>query len=248
MPGEPAGQRMFRGQHHVRGPRQRIRAGGEDLDRRLFPARPGHLGDRQGDQGPVARADPVPLLLLDRLGPLQWVQIRDQPLGERGDPQHPLPQRPAVDGVVADVAAAVRGDLLVGQDRAETGAPVHQLLGAVGEPVAVDHRALLQVGQLAPGRAGRRFPPPGLELADQVTDRPGFPGPLIHPAVEDLQEDPLRPPVERDVRGGDLPPRVVPEPQPAQLPLHGGHVGLGRHLGVLPGVDRVLLGRQLNAS
>src|SRR5205823_14493227 len=45
------------------------------------------------DLGPFAPSDPVALHLLDRLGPVNQLQVVHQPLGIRGDAQHPLPQR-----------------------------------------------------------------------------------------------------------------------------------------------------------
>ena len=123
---QPLGQRMLRCQDHERGAGQRIRPGGERVDDQPVPRsalpRPPTPNHREHDHGALAAADPVPLLQLDRLRPVQVVQVGQQPVGVRGDPQHPLPQRPAVDREVADVAAPVGGDLLVGQHRARPGA------------------------------------------------------------------------------------------------------------------------------
>ena len=198
---------------------------------------------------PSTRPDPVPLHGLDRLRPVEQVKVGEQPFGVGGDPQHPLPQRPPVHRVVADVAAAVGGDLLVGQHRAQARAPVDQLLGNVGQAVAVDDLAPLQLGQLGPRPAvwvglADRFPGSRLEFGGQLGDRPGAPGVVVEPAVEDLQEDPLRPPVVADVGGRELTAVIVTQPEPPQLALHVGDVVLGGNRRMLSGVERVLLGRQ----
>ncbi len=236
-------QRMLGRQHHVRGAGHRVGPGGVHADLLV------RAGYRELDAGAVARTDPVPLHRLDRLWPVERVEVAEQAVGVGGDPQHPLPQRPPVHRVVADVAAAVGGDFLVGQHRAQPGAPVDQLLGNVGETVAVDQLAPLQPGQLRPRPAirvgvARGLPFSRFELRNQFFDRPGAFGIWIEPAIEDLQEDPLRPPVVGDVRGRELAPAVVAEPEPAELPPHVGDVVPGGDRRVLPGVERVLLGRQ----
>ena len=194
--------------------------------------------------GAAARADPVPLQALDVLRPVHLVQVGQQPLGERGDAQHPLPQRPAVHRVVADRAAALGGHLLVGQHGAQPRAPVDDLLRQVGQPVRVDGVGPLARGQIRPGPAVRGGALARGELGDQVADRARPVSRRVVPAVEDAQEDPLRPAVVGGVAGHDLAPAVVRQTQPAQLAAHDGGVlpdGDGR---VLAGVDRVLLGGQ----
>ena len=112
--------------------------------------------NREAHPGAVRAADPVALHGLDRLRPVQPVQVVDQPVGVGGDPHHPLPQGPPEDREVADRAAALGGDLLVGQHRAQAGAPVHRRLVDVGQPVSGQHLMLLDAGQLGPGPTVRR--------------------------------------------------------------------------------------------
>ena len=235
-----------RHRQHVLGQRDRpVRVGlVVDDGERLAPvALPGEQPVLQV-VGAAARADPVPLQALDVLRPVHLVQPGQQPLGVRGDAQHPLAQRPAVHGVVADRAAALVGHLLVGQHGTQPRAPVDDLLGQVGQPVRVDGVGLLGRGQVAPGTAVRGGTPARGVLGDQVADRAGPAGRRVVPAVEDAQEDPLRPAVVGRVAGHDLARAVVRQPQPAQLAAHDVGVlpdGDGR---VLTGVDRVLLGGQ----
>ena len=248
---------MLRGQDHERGAGQRIRPGGERGDHQPVPRqRPGSCPAHApppttGNMiiGALAAADPVPLLQLDRLRPVQVVQVGQQPVGVRGDPQHPLPQRPAVDREVADVAAPVGGDLLVGQHRAQARGPVHQFLRDVGQPPAVDHLPAGQLVELRPGlrarvvRAGRRSGAVR-KLGHELADRAGALAGLVEPAVEELQEDPLGPAVEARVGGGELAPDVVADAQPQQLPAHVVDVVFRADRRVLAGADRVLLGRE----
>ena len=155
-------------------------------------------------------ADPVALHELDRLGPVEHVEIGEQPVGVRGDPQHPLLERPAVDREVAAVAPAVGGDLFVGEHGAQTRAPVHRRLGDVGEPVGIDElraaRARRCRRTAMPSGVGRA---PLRSSLDELGDRPGAVRVVVVPGVVDLEEDPLRPAVVRDVGRGRAPPRVV---------------------------------------
>ena len=121
----------------------------------------------------AARADPVPLQALDPLRPVHLVQAGQQPLGVRGDAQHPLAQRPAVHRVVADRAAPLVGHLLVGQDGTQPRAPVDDLLRQVGQPVTVDDVPPLPRGQVPPRPPVRGGAAARGELGDQFFDRPG---------------------------------------------------------------------------
>ena len=194
--------------------------------------------------GPTARADPVPLQALDVLRPVHLVQPRQQALGERGDTQHPLPQRPAVHRVVADRAAALVGHLLIGQHGAQARAPVDDLLRQVGQPMRVHGVGLLGGRQLSPRAAVRNGALARGELSDQVADGPRSMDGRVVPAVEHAQEDPLRPAVVGRVAGHDLAPAVVRQAQPPQLAAHDSRVLPHGDGGMLAGVDRVLLGGQ----
>jgi hypothetical protein len=68
---------------------------------------------------PVAATDPVALHRLDRLGPVEQVEVVDQPVGVGGDAHHPLAHVALEHREVAAVAAPVGGDLLVGQHGAQ---------------------------------------------------------------------------------------------------------------------------------
>ncbi len=160
-------------------------------------------------------------------------------------------QRAAEHGMVAALAAAVGGDLLVGEHGAERGAPVHRRLVEVREAVGVDDRASRVGVELAPRAHSSRLASllgfPGARPRtrhEQLGDRTGAVGVLVVPGVEELQEDPLRPPVVVDVGGGDAPARVVPEAQRPELAAHVGDVRLGRGPRMLAGLHRVLLGRK----
>ena len=120
---------------------------------------------------------------------------------------------------------------------------------AVGQAVGVDDLAALDVGQLGPRptrrvRPGRRLAGALGQLGFELADRAGPVGVRVVPALEDLQEDPLGPAVERDVGGRHAPPVVVAQAQPPELAAHRGDVRLGRDPRVLAGLHRVLLGRQ----
>ncbi len=115
---------------------------------------------------PYAPADPVALHRLDAIGPVEQFEVVDQPVGVGGDAHHPLAHAALEHGEVAAVAAAVGGDLLVGDDGAEPGAPVDRRLADVGEAVVVDDVGALTARQVGPGDAVRCRPCAGLELGD----------------------------------------------------------------------------------
>ena len=189
-------------------------------------------------------ADPVALHGFDLVRPVQQVKVVEQPVGIGGYPHHPLPQPFPEYREVAAVAAAVGGDLFVGQHRAQARAPIHHRIRPVHQPAAVDH-----VGPL-PRRQRRPVPPvletagTGIEFGDQLGDRAGLVGRGVEPGVVDLQEDPLGPLVELDIGGGEATPSVVAEAQPAQLSAEVDDVGLGPGAWVGAGLDGVLLGGQ----
>ena len=194
-------------------------------------------------------ADPVALHQLQRVRPVQPVQVGQQPVGVGGDPHHPLLERAPEHGEVAPLGAPVGGDLLVGQHRAQAGAPVDRRLVQVGQPVRVDDDLLLALVQLRPRPArrvgaGGGLAGAGVQLGDQLLDRPGPVRVLVEPGAEDLQEDPLGPLVVARVDRGEGAPLVVVDAQPPQLGADRGDVGLGGDPRVLPGLHGVLLGGQ----
>ncbi len=230
--GDPVDERVLRGQHHVGRAEQGVGSGREDGDDGVLVTL-----DREVDLGPLAAPDPVALHALDRVAPVELVEVREQPLRVRGDPQHPLLQRTAVDGVVAALTATVRRHLFVRQHRAERGAPVHWRIVEVREAVLVDERA--------PRPRVERVPPDlriGRQHRDQLGDRAGPVRVLVVPGVEQLQEDPLRPAVIRGIDRRDAAARVVAEPQSTQLAAHVVDVRLGRDARMLARLHRELLG------
>ena len=232
---------MLRRQHHVGGAEDRVRAGGEHLD--------GLALTREPDPRTGRPADPVALHLLQRLGPVHAVQVGQQAVGVGGDPHHPLGQRAPEHREVAPLRAAVGGDLLVGQHRAQPGAPVDRGLVQVGQPVRVDHLPARDLVQVRPRqarrvRAGGGGPGAGVQLGHQLLDRAGLAGVGVEPGAEDLQEDPLRPLVVARVDRREAAAVVVVDAQPAQLGPDRLDVRLGRDPRVLAGLDGVLLGGQ----
>ncbi|MGX1120660.1 hypothetical protein RKD37_006023 [Streptomyces ambofaciens] len=236
--GELLDQRVLGRQHHVGRAEQRVGAGGEDGDALAV--------DGEVDAGALGAADPVALLQLDGLGPVQLVQVVQQPVGVGRDAHVPLAQLGLEDGEVAALGAAVGGDLLVGQHGAQPGAPVDRRVGGVGQPEPAQDVGALGLAQGAPRAPGvaRDRPLTGGELRDQLGDRAGLPRLVVVPGVEDLQEDPLGPLVVLGVDRGERPALVVAQAQPAQLALHVLHVGLGGHARVRAGLHGVLLGGQ----
>ena len=83
-----------------------------------------------------APPNPVPLHFLERIAPVNRVEIGKQLFGVGGDAEHPLAHRLADDGKAADFAFAIH-DFLVGQHGAELFAPPDRLLADVGEALGI---------------------------------------------------------------------------------------------------------------
>ncbi len=192
---------MLGRQHHVGRSEESVGPGGEHAQSRR-PFRQAKI-----DLCPLALADPVALLFLDRLGPIDLVQVGQQPVGVSGDAQQPLAQRDAHDRMVASFRLAV-DHFLVGQHGAQGRAPVDRHLGLVGQPFAVSI-----------GTHGRRALLRHLGRDGQFGDGPALFAFGIVPGVEQDQEDPLRPAEIVRIGGIDLAVPVVAE---AQLPGSAG--------------------------
>ena len=94
----------------------------------LRPADDGHA-----ELGTFGAADPVALHRLHALGPVQAVEGVEQLVGVLGDPEEPLLEVATLDDVARPLAGAVGKDLLVGEHRVASRAPVDRRLGPVGE-------------------------------------------------------------------------------------------------------------------
>ena len=122
--GERVHQFMLRRQHHVRRPKQRIRPRGKHHN--LFAG----ILNRESNLRPFTTTDPVPLHFLQRITPVNRVQIIQQPLGKRRDPQHPLAHRLTHHRMSAHLALTI-DHFLIGQHRAQFRTPVHRRMGNI---------------------------------------------------------------------------------------------------------------------
>ena len=210
--GDGGDERMLGGENHVSGAEERVGAGG--VDGEFITA-----FEREIHEGAFGASNPIFLQELDRIGPVEGVESVEQTFGERGDAEHPLAHRSALDGKAADFAFAI-DDFFVGEHGAEFGAPVDGHFGDVGEADAIQVRA--RVG-------GDGF---------------GAVGGGVEPRVVNLQEDPLGPADVVGVGGVDLARPVVAEADAVELFFETGSVVGGGDGGVLSGFDRVLFGGQ----
>ena len=104
----------------------------------------------------AAAADPVALHGLDGVGPVEQLEVVDQAVGVGGDAHHPLAHVALEDREVAAVGASVGGDLLVGDHRAQAGAPVDRRLADVRQAMSVDDRRSFLLRSSSRPRAARR--------------------------------------------------------------------------------------------
>src|SRR5712692_5164915 len=81
-------------------------------------------------------SNPIPLHLLQRVAPVDGVQIVEQSLGVGGDTQHPLPHRFADHGEAAHFTLAL-DDFFIGEDGAKLLAPPNRHFGDISEPLRI---------------------------------------------------------------------------------------------------------------
>ena len=190
------------------------------------------------------------LRFLDAVAPIQLVEAVEQALGKSTDAHRPLQHGLLDDGVSAALAQAVH-HFVVGQYRAQGGAPVHQGLAAVGQAVVLQQRfALRRVhgGPFVRGAVGfavaggvQALGSPRAQVGHKRFDRLRALDRPVVPGAKQLQKDPLRPAVVGGVAGLDLTAPIKPEPQAVQLLAVALDVGLGGDGRVLAGLDGVLL-------
>ena len=124
--GDFGDERMLGGEHHVGGTEQRVWTRRINAD--------GFIGIRYFEIDFRARgtADPVLLHFLRAFRPIQTVDAVEELLRVIRDFEDPLADRFADDREVANFGTAI-DDLFVGEHGTERGAPVHRLVGFIGE-------------------------------------------------------------------------------------------------------------------
>ena len=213
-------------------------------------------------QCPAAAADPVALCFLDAFAPIQLIERIQEALRVGGDAHAPLRHPFAFHRVAAAFAHTVL-HLVVGEHGAQRGTPVHPGLAAVGQAEVLQHGLLFARVEGLPfrGGEGRRLhvlvareaaavdagEAVVLEAADEAADWLGALHLDVVPAVEELQEDPLRPAVVGGVAGAHLAAPIKAEADAVQLFAVAGDVDLGGLRRVLAGLDGVLLRGQPEA-
>ena len=186
---------------------------------------------------------PVALHLLERIGPVERVERTQQPLVIGRHTELPLGHLLLLYGETSPDAQTVL-DLVVGKHGSEPLAPVHRSLALIGYPVAHQYVGAAPFVRRGPLIGAHTVIPLGLELRDQFRYGAGLVLFGIVPAVEHLEERPLRPLVELRVARAHFPVPVIAEAYPVELFAVSGYVALRGYLGMLPGLYRVLLSRK----
>ncbi len=140
--GERTDEWMLGRKHHERGPEQRVGPCGEHLD----------VSGRRAEANPCSRraTDPVALHQLDRLWPVESVEVVDQAICIRRDAHRPLAHVALEHRIVADVAATFCRHFLVREDGAESWTPVDRRVGQVDEAMVIDEVVAFDLGQFRP--------------------------------------------------------------------------------------------------
>ncbi len=167
-------QRMLGGHRHVGGAVQRVRARGEYLQRPVT----GHL---EAQFHAHRAADPVALHGLDRLRPVQAVQVRQQLVGIGRDAQEPLRNLAPLDQRAGAPAAAV-DDLLVGQHGLVDRIPVDRRQPAVGQAFLEQAREQPLFPAVVLGPAGGDLAPPVVGKAQALQLRAHVGDVVVGPA------------------------------------------------------------------
>ena len=151
---DPRNQLVLGREHEERRPEERVRPCGEDGDV-LAP-----LLDPEVDLGALGAADPVPLARLDRIGPVDGVEVVEQRVGVVGDPEEPLLHHARLDERAAALAGAVAEHLLVREHGLVVRAPLHRRALAVGEPLLEEAEELPLLPAVVARIVGRDLPVP----------------------------------------------------------------------------------------
>ncbi len=217
-------QGIFRGEHHVGGAVERVGPRGEDRNGRVATLRrPVAVGGRpfhgKTNFRALAAADPISLERFDRIRPIQALELVEQPIGQRGDAQHPLAHRTAHHRKPADFAFAI-DDFLVRQNGPQLLAPIHRNFGHIRETHVV------RIGAAITG------------------DVLGLFRLRVEPGIVDLEENPLRPFVIGGIGRVDLAFPIVGKTDAFELRLEFRDVLARGDGGMLARFDGVLLGGQ----
>ena len=236
---------MFGGDNHERHAENRVGTGRENLQflRRAL--------DVEEDLGALRTADPVALDLLQRVAPFEFVQSVEHALGIGGHAEQPLFHAFLFDRI----AAADRKSVVyfvVRKYGSQFRTPVDLGIGAEGKAIVLEDLLLFLLVFGVPfvcrevhfGRAGdvQPFGSRLFECGDQLFDRARL---LLVVAVvrgEHLEERPLCPLVIPGIACAYLAVPVERESDLVQLFAVAGDVLLGRDGGMLPRLDRILLG------
>ncbi len=237
-------------QHHEGDTKYRVGPRGED----------GHLhvaaSHLKFHLGTLAVAYPVALGLLDRVAPVERVEVAQQAAGIGRHAQAPLVHH-LLHHRVAATQRHTLAHLVVGQHCAQLGAPVHHGLAAVGDAIVHEHLLFLHLGEglpllgrelgvVASGTGGRvaALAAVLLKVGHQLLDGAGLVEGGVVVALKHLEEGPLRPLVVLGVAGAHLAAPVEAEPYLVELLAVAVDVFHRGHLGVLPRLYGILLGRQ----
>ena len=217
-------QLALRRHNHIRRTEQRVRSRGEngDLDVEILDAEK-HLGT-------LRAADPISLHLLERVAPVDVIEIIEQTLRVLGDSQLPLLHRTTNDRETANLAYAIL-DLFVGQNGTELRTPVHRCLRHVSQTMLIPESAALFVGS-------------DVQRISQRVDRLCLIRRRVEPRVVKLQEYPLRPAKVTGVGSVHLTAPVITEAKRLNLSFEISRIRLGSDPRVLACLDGVLFRRQ----
>ncbi|OQB93057.1 MAG: hypothetical protein BWX84_00692 [Verrucomicrobia bacterium ADurb.Bin118] len=218
-------------------------------------------GNRKIHLRPFAAPNPVPLHFLERIAPVNRIEVLEQTPRIGGDAQHPLTHRLADDGMAANFALAIH-NFFIRQHRAERFAPPNGLLADVGEAMIIhqfaaslrfDFRGLLarRVVETEAQALQKCSPLPihplfgvlGKRL-HQFRNGAGLVQICVEKTVVKLQENPLRPLKIIGVGGVHLARPIVAEAKALNLARERGDVLLRGDARMLAGLDRVLFGGQ----
>ncbi len=209
------------------------------------------VGDGEAHLSALRAANPVALGFFERVGPVDSIESVEQTLSVGRNAQTPLIHQLLFNGVAAANRNAF-AHLVVGQHRAEFRTPVDHRVAKIGYAIVHQHVAALLFVHSLPliGRERHLFAAGcmnalgsvSFEMLLKVGYRHSLVGLRIVVGVEHLYECPLCPLIIIGRAGAHFAIPVVAETNFVELRTVAVDVVDGSNLGMLPGLDCILLG------
>lgn len=235
----------FGSEHHESNTEYGIGARGEDIEHDIG------VSDHKLHLGALRTADPITLSLLERIAPLEGVEVIEQTGSVSRDAEAPLIHHLLLHGETATHAQTL-AHLIIGEDSSEFGAPIHHRFALISDTIIHQSLALLSFREVIPLPGGERE---SLAAGSIHAHRARL-GEMLHETldghslikveiiirIEHLHERPLSPAIIVGVAGAYLTAPIERKTDLIELLAITIDIFDSSLLGVLTGLDGILLG------